>query len=78
MTEGNKNNRMKEFRELAGFNRSEMARRTGLSITTIAKLEEGENKWPTLKNAREIAAVLKISGALKGEKGHPVDIVFPW
>lgn len=71
-------NRLTFFREKARLTRKELASRCGLSETTIVKLESGIIAGPTLKNARGISRALKDAKALKGEKGDPVDIVFPW
>jgi transcriptional regulator with XRE-family HTH domain len=71
-------NRLTFYREKAGLTRKELANRCELSDTTIAKLESGIIAGPTLKNARIISWALKNARALKGEKGDPVDIVFPW
>ena len=71
-------NRLTFFREKAGLTRKALASRCDLSETTIAKLESGIIVGPTLKNARAISWALKNARALKGERGDPVDIVFPW
>lgn len=48
-------NRLKQFRELAGLSRRELARRSGVSHETIRRIEDIDNYEPTMRVAKSLA-----------------------
>lgn len=48
-------NRLKQFRELAGLSRRELARRSGVSHETIRRIEDVEGYEPTMRVAKNLA-----------------------
>lgn len=50
-------NRLKEFRELRGISQEELSERSGLSRTTISKIENNEEINVNIKTVAKIAAV---------------------
>ncbi len=53
-------NKVKEFREDQLISRSELAQRSGLSISTINRIEQGKSPHPTLTTMRKILKALGI------------------
>ncbi|MBQ1756484.1 MAG: helix-turn-helix transcriptional regulator [Oscillospiraceae bacterium] len=51
-------NRLKEYRELRGISQEELSKQTGLSRTTISKIENDEEVNVTIKTIAKIAEVL--------------------
>ena len=51
-------NRMKEYRELKGISQEELSKQTGLSRTTIRKIENDEEVNVNIKTIAKIAEVL--------------------
>ena len=51
-------NRRKEYRELKGISQEELSKQTGLSRTTISKIENDEEVNVTIKTIAKIAEVL--------------------
>lgn len=57
--------RIKEIREARGMSQSELSERTGLTRTTIWRLETGEEETTTTKTLLKIADALGVTvGAL--------------
>jgi transcriptional regulator with XRE-family HTH domain len=50
--------RLREWREKRALSQEELADRTGLSRTTIIKLEGGRRAWPSTR--RKLAQALRI------------------
>ncbi len=53
--------RIKEFRLKAGVSQNKLARETGFSVTSIANIERGVTKEPSIYTIIKIADALKIS-----------------
>ena len=53
--------RVKRLRERAGWSQHELARRSGVSRSTIAGLETGDRPSLTLENAMKLADALGVS-----------------
>ena len=51
-------NRLKVYRELKGISQEELSKQTGLSRTTISKIENDEEVNVTIKTIAKIAEVL--------------------
>lgn len=54
-------NSVRKFREDQLISRAELAQRSGLSISTINRIEQGKNGRPTLTTMRKILNALGIS-----------------
>lgn len=54
-------NRLKEFRELRGISQEELSERSGLSRTTISKIENNEEINVNIKTVAKIAAVFDVA-----------------
>lgn len=54
-------NRLKEFRELHGISQEELSERSGLSRTTISKIENNEEINVNIKTVAKIAAVFDVA-----------------
>lgn len=52
---------MKEIRESKGISRSELARRSGVKISTLQMIEHSEKPNPTFEVVCKIADALEIS-----------------
>ena len=63
-------NKVREFREDQLISRSELAQRSGLSISTINRIEQGKNGSPTLTTMRKILNAL-------GMPPEKRELVFP-
>ena len=68
----NLGNRIKQLRGKNELTPTELARRAGVSVPTITKLEDGSAQNPTLENLRGIASALGVSVAYLIGEGHPV------
>jgi transcriptional regulator with XRE-family HTH domain len=56
--------RLKEFREGKGLSQAELARRSGVSQSTISRIEAGETGGISLGNLERLADALGIHAAL--------------
>lgn len=57
-------NRLKEFRELQGISQEELSKKTGLSRTTISKIENNEE---VNVNTRTIVRLAEVFGVAPSE-----------
>ena len=57
-------NRLKEYRELQGISQEELSEKTGLSRTTISKIENNEE---VNVNTRTIVKLAEVFGVAPGE-----------
>jgi len=64
--------RIKQLRDQRGFNHTELAKRAGVSSTTIKNLEDNPDQNPTLDNLRGIASALGVTVAYLIGEGHPI------
>ena len=53
--------RLKLYRELAGWSQNELARRAGVSRPVISTLENGKHKGLHIDNARKLAKALGLT-----------------
>jgi transcriptional regulator with XRE-family HTH domain len=53
--------RLKQFRELAGFSQNELAKRAGINRPIISELEAGRQQTTTVDTARKLAAALGVT-----------------
>ena len=51
---------IKELRKKHGLSQEELARRAGITYSTLIKIESGYNKNPTLGTLTKIASVFKV------------------
>jgi transcriptional regulator with XRE-family HTH domain len=56
--------RLKEFREGKGLSQAELARRSGVSQSTISRIEAGETGGISLANLEGLADALGVNAAL--------------
>lgn len=64
--------RIKQLRVKSELTPTELARRAGVSVPTITKLEDGSAQNPTLDNLRAIASALEVTIAYLIGEGHPI------
>ncbi len=61
--------RLKQLREMRGWNLSELARRSDISHSMILLMESGKRPNPSLDTVRKLAKGLEVSiGMLAGEE----------
>ncbi|MDI6703375.1 MAG: helix-turn-helix transcriptional regulator [bacterium] len=53
-------NKVREFREKRLMTRSELAKAADLSISTIARIEQGKDERPSIRTIRKILSALEI------------------
>lgn len=63
--------RIREARELAGYDQGEFAKAVGMARSTLAEIESGETKLPSIKVALSMSKVLgkTISWIVDGKDG---------
>jgi len=52
---------IKRFRKQLNLSQEELARKAGITYSTLIKLESGVNKNPTVKTLRQLASALGVS-----------------
>ena len=52
---------IKKFRTQLGLSQEELARKAGITYSTLIKLESGANKNPTVKTLQQLAGALGVS-----------------
>ena len=52
---------IKKFRKQREISQEELARKAGVTYSTLIKLESGSNKNPTVKTLQQIAQALDVS-----------------
>jgi transcriptional regulator with XRE-family HTH domain len=52
---------IKTFRKQRGISQEELARKAGVTYSTLIKLESGSNKNPTVKTLQQIAQTLDVT-----------------
>jgi transcriptional regulator with XRE-family HTH domain len=52
---------IKTFRKQRGISQEELARKAGVTYSTLIKLESGSNKNPTVKTLQQIAQALDVT-----------------
>jgi transcriptional regulator with XRE-family HTH domain len=52
---------IKKFRTQLGLSQEELARKAGITYSTLIKLESGVNKNPTVKTLQQLAGALEVS-----------------
>jgi len=52
---------IKTFRKQRGISQEELARKAGVTYSTLIKLESGSNKNPTVKTLQQIAQALGVT-----------------
>ena len=52
---------IKKFRKQRGISQEELARKAGVTYSTLIKLESGSNKNPTVKTLQQIAQALDVT-----------------
>jgi transcriptional regulator with XRE-family HTH domain len=52
---------IKTFRKQRGISQEELARKAGVTYSTLIKLESGSNKNPTVKTLQQIAQALEVT-----------------
>jgi transcriptional regulator with XRE-family HTH domain len=52
---------IKKFRKRLNLSQEELARKAGITYSTLIKLESGVNKNPTVKTLQQLAGALEVS-----------------
>jgi len=52
---------IKKFRKQLNLSQEELARKAGITYSTLIKLESGVNKNPTVKTLQQLARALEVS-----------------
>jgi transcriptional regulator with XRE-family HTH domain len=52
---------IKKFRKQLTLSQEELARKAGITYSTLIKLESGVNKNPTVKTLQQLAGALEVS-----------------
>ena len=52
---------LKKLRKLRNLSQEELARKAGITYSTLIKLESGANKNPTIKTLQQLARALEVT-----------------
>jgi len=52
---------LKRYRNEKGLSQEQLAQKSGITYSTLAKLESGVNKNPTVKTLQQIARALEVT-----------------
>jgi len=54
-------NNLKRYRNEKGLSQEQLAQKSGITYSTLAKLESGVNQNPTVRTLQQIARALEVS-----------------